>query len=363
MRIAIMTELYPPSVGGQEFFFAGLGRELTRRGHEVEIYCIGHELGLPPRESEDGMLVVRNPIAPTYKKPTMKWTKRSLRAMFRYAVFTRSIARERRHDVYLLNEWPLLHMPFLPAAARQRTILHWCEIRKGRLFSFLQARLPRLAAKNAAISASVAAEIERASGRAAVVFPSGLDLEAYQVLPKSERSGILSIGRLAPHKNLFFLIRSFEQLRARGYTGRLIIAGSGPIEAEIRAAARASTSAAFIDVLGEVSDAKKIELLASSELLAMPSEREGFPRVVAEAMASGLPTVTMDYPENGTKDVVRDRGGGIVTASDVNAFTTGMQDAMANWQSLSSTGIAAAIPLSWSVIAAEFERVAGDLVR
>jgi glycosyltransferase involved in cell wall biosynthesis len=41
-----------------------------------------------------------------------------------------------------------------------------------------------------------------------------------------------------------------------------------------------------------VSDERKYELLARTRLLMMTSQREGFPRVVAEAMASGVPVVT-----------------------------------------------------------------------
>src|SRR5262245_52617830 len=115
-----------------------------RQGHSVEVYCIGHEAGLPERETRDGILVVRHPIAPTYKQPRWAWSRRSLRAMLAYALFVRGIAGEGRHDAYLLNEWPLLHVQFLPRQARQRTMLHWCEIRDGRFFARIQRYLPRL---------------------------------------------------------------------------------------------------------------------------------------------------------------------------------------------------------------------------
>jgi hypothetical protein len=41
--------------------------------------------------------------------------------------------------------------------------------------------------------------IAEASGRPVVTLPSGLDLALYRSLPKAERAGILSIGRIAAH--------------------------------------------------------------------------------------------------------------------------------------------------------------------
>lgn len=358
MRIALLTELYAPSVGGQELFFEGIAHSLIAAGHQVDVFCIGHLEGLPTKEVIGGVPIQRWPIAPTYMQPTMAWSRRSLRAMIRYAMFTRSIARQRRHDVYLLNQWPLLHVPFLPRYARRRAILHWCEIRTGRFHRLIQAMLPRLVARNVAISRSVASEIERVSGRQVGVLPSGIDLASYHGAPHAQRSGLLSLGRLAPHKNLPFLVSAFDVLKQGGYAGKLTIAGGGPFEAELRQVVAASAWASDIDILGQISDQQKYNLLAENEILVMPSQREGFPRVVAEAMASGMPTVTVDYPENGTKDVVAAYACGVVTGPTVEQFALGVNAASADWVRLSQAGLGAAQGLNWPLIAQDFVEMA-----
>ncbi len=46
MKYIIATELYSPSIGGQESRLGVLAESLSLKGHDVEILCIGHTLGL-----------------------------------------------------------------------------------------------------------------------------------------------------------------------------------------------------------------------------------------------------------------------------------------------------------------------------
>lgn len=355
MRIAVLTELYAPSLGGQELFFAGISQTLQQRGHSVDVYTIGHESHLPVEEVIDGITVRRGPIEANYKKPRWAWAKRNWGAIFRYAMFVRKVARKEDYDLYILNQWPLLHALALPAKARKRSVLHWCEIRTGRFYRLVQKYLPRVVRFNAAISDTVGAEITRVSGQAVLTLPSGLNVADYTHEPRSARKGILSLGRVAAHKNLSMLIDSFELLKKQGYVGKLVIAGDGPGMPEVKARAAKSPVAAEIELLGVIDDQEKMTLLANSEVLAMSSMREGFPRVVAEAMSSGLPVVTADYPENGTKDIVNRYGAGVVTAQGALPFAGGITAALTDWDRFSAAGLRNAPALDWSGIATALE--------
>jgi glycosyltransferase involved in cell wall biosynthesis len=125
--------------------------------------------------------------------------------------------------------------------------------------------------------------------------------------------------------------------------------------AEVRERVAASPVASSIDLVGVVDDARKVELLAGASVLAMPSKREGFPRVVAEAMASGLPVVTADFPENGTKDVVKLADSGVVTSPTTEGYAAGIQQAMTNWTRYSENGLSFSRSLDWDQIAAGVE--------
>lgn len=355
MRIAILTELYAPSVGGQELFFAGLAETLKARGHSVDVYAIGHEDDLAAQEALNGIQVHRAPVMANYKKPRWAWAKRNWGAIFRYAWHVRQVAIKQDYDFYLLNQWPLLHALALPAKARRKAMLHWCEIRTGRFYRAIQKYLPKVVGFNAAISDSVGQAITEAAGRPVLTLPSGIKTSDYHARPRESRSDILALGRIAAHKNLSMLIESFELIKKDGYAGKLRIAGSGPDLDNVRARAASSPHAGDIELLGLVDDGRKIELLAQSEILAMASMREGFPRVVAEAMASGLPVVTADYPENGTRDVVRTYGVGTVTGQGATAFAAGIMATLGNWETLSGAGLKKAPTLDWAGIATAFE--------
>jgi glycosyltransferase involved in cell wall biosynthesis len=265
LRIGLLTELYPPSLGGQELFFEGLGKALVRRGHAVEVFCIAHAEGLPAVEQRDGITIRRYPTAPHYIHPLQPWMKRSWTTIFQYAWFTRNYVRRNPHDLYILNQWPLLHAVTLPAAMRRRAALHWCEVREGRFYKLVQKYLPRMVRLNLAIGDAVGDAIERASGRQAMTVPSGLNLGEYTTRPQEDRNGILFLGRIAAHKNLPMLIEAFESLKARGYDGRLTIAGDGTGMAEVRERVAASPVASSIDLVGVVDDARKVELPCDAE--------------------------------------------------------------------------------------------------
>lgn len=359
MRVALLTELYPPSIGGQELFFAGLGAALRDRGHAVEVLCIGHAAGLAPDETVDGIRIRRHPVAPAYRTPPFAWMRRRWDVMLRYAIWTRQALAAAAPDLIVLNQWPLLHAALLPRPLRRRAILHWCEVRTDPFHSAIQRFLPRAVARNAGVSDAVATAIGAASRRPFVVLPSGLELSRYRTDPTRPRDGILALGRIAAHKNLPMLVAAFEQLRARGYAGRLRIAGDGPAMEALRDRVAASPARADIDLLGAVTEARKLDLLATSALLLLTSRREGFPRVVAEAMASGLPVVTSDDPGNGTRDIVAAAGCGIVASADPAALAVAAERAIAEHARYAEAGLRYAAGLDWPAIAATLERQFG----
>ena len=103
------------------------------------------------------------------------------------------------------------------------------------------------------------------------------------------------------------------------------------------------------------SEAQKISLLSHAAVLGMPSRREGFPRVITEAMASGLPVVTAGFPGNGGQEVVAQYGVGPVCGTRPADFAEALLAADAQWEAFSQAGLAAAQTLDWSRIAATLE--------
>ena len=366
MRIGIFTELYLPSIGGQEIRFAELAQVFRERGHEVSVYCVANLREAPDRETLNGIEVHRFPRDEDYRRPRSSLLPRSPKTILKYAAWARRVLKTERFDLVLFNQWPLAHIAFAPRSVRRHAIVDWCEVRESRFYRAMQRILPRMSGQNMGVAPVVCERIAAASGRPVFYLPSGIHPSAYRGLPAQERRDILYLGRINTHKNLPFLVDAFARLKASDRAGalrddKLVIAGDGPDMPALRAHVAASPVADQIRVLGSVSDEQKVDLLGTARLLAITSQREGFPRVVAEAMASGLPAVTARFPENGTSDVVDHYGCGIVTEPDLDAFADGLIAAANQWEDLSRRGSARTGELDWHRLAEQIEgRVATD---
>ena len=361
MNIAFLTELFPPSTGGQEQRFAELANLLATRGHRVTVMCIRHSPGLAAHETlSNGVTVIRLPTAGQYYKPFGGAIPRSPLGMIQYALAVRRLSH-REFDAVFLNQWPLLHIAMLPRHYRACAIIDWCEIRNSAVFLILQQIFPRLVAANTAVSMQVAQRIRRSSSGPVLILPSGISVTEYRASSADCRSGFLYVGRITRHKDLPLLISTFEELCSRGHDETLKIAGDGPAFDAVRRRVQSSPVAEKIELLGLVSDERKCQLLADSRLLMLTSRREGFPRIVAEGIASGLPVVTARYPQNGTVSIVEEYRCGLCADPTPRDLANAAQVVLADWAKWSARASLQASRLDWSSIVGQFEALLGEI--
>lgn len=119
------------------------------------------------------------------------------------------------------------------------------------------------------------------------------------------------LGRLHPKKNLNHLI---EALPALGPGTRLVIAGDGPLMAEMRRLTETLAVAERVEWRGFVAKDERPEFFTSVDVLAMPSEFESFGMSAAEAMLQGLPVIVSE--RTGVAEIIRRAGGGLVASPD-----------------------------------------------
>jgi glycosyltransferase involved in cell wall biosynthesis len=116
-------------------------------------------------------------------------------------------------------------------------------------------------------------------------------------------------GRLAPGKGLEPLLDGLALLAAReeaGHRVELVVLGDGPTRAGLEARAGDLGIGDRIHWLGYIPDRTVyLDALASCDLFVFPSPAEGFPKVVLDAMAAGLPVVAS---RAGTLDELVDAG-------------------------------------------------------
>ena len=102
---------------------------------------------------------------------------------------------------------------------------------------------------------------------------------------------ILCAARLAPQKDLLTAIRAFAELPV-ALKARLLILGEGPLRGRLEREARRLGVASRVEMPGHVPDIAPY--LAQAGLYLMSSHYEGYPAVLVEAIAAGVPIVTTD---------------------------------------------------------------------
>ncbi len=106
-----------------------------------------------------------------------------------------------------------------------------------------------------------------------------------------ERKILLAIGRLAYQKNFPCLIRAFARISSEFPDWELHIGGNGERQGELEELIRTLDISSRVKLLGVLAPDQVSAAYPSSHLFCLPSRWEGFPNVLAEAMAHGLPCV------------------------------------------------------------------------
>lgn len=123
---------------------------------------------------------------------------------------------------------------------------------------------------------------------------------------------VASIGRLAAGKGLEALLEALPEILRRQPRARLLLAGDGPIRAELEALMRGSGLEGSVRMPGFREDVG--DLLAAADLVAAPSLREGLSISVLEAMAMGKPIVATTIGSN--RELIDDGASGLLVPPD-----------------------------------------------
>ncbi len=130
------------------------------------------------------------------------------------------------------------------------------------------------------------------------------------------REIVLGVGRLATQKGFGTLIRAAEWWQRRPVVPLVIIAGDGPLDAELRR--QAGTAGVAIRFLGPRRDVPA--LLGAADVVVVPSTWEGQPLIVQEALRAGRPLVATRV--GGMADLTGDNGAVLVPPGDPVALAT-----------------------------------------
>lgn len=146
---------------------------------------------------------------------------------------------------------------------------------------------------------------------------------------------IVCVARLHPQKNLPMLFAALERVRERISNVRLLLVGSGPLEAELRSLAETMGLADVIVFAGQ--QPWPANEMASADVVALSSVWEGSPVAAVEALRLGCPLVTTSVgslPEY-LVDGVNAR---VVASGDVDAFAAALLDVLTDRETARALG-------------------------
>ena len=305
MRLALVTETFPPEVNGVAMTFGVIARELGRRGHEVTVYRPARPPGAAAAPSPD----FREETLPGFPVPGYSALRfglpagRALRARW----------RARRPDlVHVVTEGPLGASAVtatrelgLPVTSSFHTNFHSyarhyrCGWLKPVALSWLR-RVHNRTRRTFVPTAELGRELAQEGFRNILLLSRGVDTAQFRPdrrspeLRASWGAGpgdpvVLHVGRLAAEKNYPLLFQAFAAMRAANPRCRFVVAGEGPLRDRLQREHPGCIFAGFFsrDEIGRY--------YASADIYIHASTTETFGNVLTEAMASGLAVAGFDY--------------------------------------------------------------------
>jgi len=110
---------------------------------------------------------------------------------------------------------------------------------------------------------------------------------------------LLFVHRLSPRKGADLLPEIFKNLN---FPVKLVIIGGGPSRDSLAEKLKPEIDQKRVKMLGWVAHQEAIKYFAAADVFLMPSQEEGFPRVILEAMAADLPFAAFDV--GGVREIV-----------------------------------------------------------
>lgn len=154
------------------------------------------------------------------------------------------------------------------------------------------------------------------------VIPNFVDVSKIRFSERPDPSfkNFLTVGRLTDQKNMGSLIMALTSEES------LTVIGEGEERGVLQR--MASDLRKNVSWLGRQDHANVLQAMTEHDLFILPSRYEGMPKVVIEAMASGLPVLVSDAP--GNRDVVRHRENGFLCGLSPDSLASSIESIKKN---------------------------------
>jgi len=320
VRIAYITETFPPEINGVSLTTARTVHHLRRAGHSVQL--------IRPRQAHEATRSFEDTEHPgDHTFDNGEWrTAGAPIPMYpglRFGWATAGALREhwRQHGmpqlVHVATPGPLAWAALraaraegLPSTSDFRSNFHAYSQHHGlgwlqpAVLAYLR-QLHHMARRTFVPTLALASDLVSRGFERLQVIGHGVDAGLFSPAQRDDglreawgagpdNRVLLYVGRLAAEKNVGLALEAFEYMRRREPSLRMVVAGEGPLRAKLAAA---HPDVRFVGVQRTSALAR---CYASADVFLFPSLTDSFGNVVLEALASGLTVVAFDNAGAGT---------------------------------------------------------------
>ena len=337
MKIAMIgAKGIPSKFGGIETHVAELSTRLARASHDVTVYTRTWYVGKKASDIYNRIRLVRLPSLHTKHADAATHTLlATLHALF--------FVRPEVYHFHGVGPSLFAWMPRIFAPSAKVISTFHCVDRKhakwgwfARLSLWLGEKAAlSFAHETIAVSKTLCAYAEISWNSEVTYIPNGITprrasldpvlLEPFNLQPYRY---VLMVSRLVPHKGAHTLLAAWQKARDLDPVAmkdmKLVIAGDSAFTDKYAAQLRAQTATDRSIVFTGFQSGETLEaLFMGASCIAHPSQSEGLPIAVLEAMSYGKAVIASDIPEN--MEVIRDAGLAVATG-DTNALAHGILD-------------------------------------
>ena len=307
LKIAIVTETWPPEINGVALSLLQLCKGLQQQGHKILLVRPQQSLKCEEFSPNKECLVIAQTL-PKYPGLQFGWPQ--------YLKVSKALAGFSPDVVHIVTEGPLGLTALQAAKARNIPVssgFHSPFQDFSRFFDLAFLLKPiqgylRWFHNSTDMTCVPSKDTEKALRGFGITCPlsivgRGVDTEKFspqyrcQKLRESWHAGddttvMLYVGRLSPEKEIHLLIQSYAAMqRMQHRKFKLVIVGDGPDRTRLEQMAE-NCEVVFT---GSLTGKNLATAYASADVFVFASQVETFGNVVLEAMASGLPVVAYDY--------------------------------------------------------------------
>ncbi len=292
MKISIFVKKFPPrGLAGAEIAAYNIAKYFTKKQHEVHVITTLYKDG--KRETIDEGFFVHSILWPEIKflGGLFFW----LNAFRQLKKINPNIMHFQGTDISLFT--------FFLIKIQKKPFVVWAQGSDVYFQSKIKRLTSKIILKNAdsviALTEDMKNHLKNIYEREILIIPNGIDLSKFEYLPKDNYYSkfgfekntkiILYVGTFRPVKGLKYLIEAMKIIGDK--EKRLVIIGHGKEKDDLENLVKNLNLKDCVTFIGKTPNQEVIRFMASSDVFVLPSLSEGFPIVILEAMASGLPIV------------------------------------------------------------------------